>query len=137
MTRPGSAPLGFFAKLALAGRIVTLWARVLMGLHRYSLPALLKRLGRVGSPSIHSFSPDRLSRAVDRVLQLGPFQPRCIIRALVLYRLLRGQNTPGDLVIGLPDTATDHLAHAWIEIDGVDIGPRPGRGNHRELVRYP
>jgi hypothetical protein len=54
-----------------------------------------------------------------------------------LYRLLRAQGDPAELVIGLTELPESPDAHAWIELDGRDIGPLPGRGHHRELARYP
>ena len=52
------------------------------------------------------------------------------------YRLLREQGDEPELVIGLPQTAADKDAHAWVELDGVDVGPPPGRGTHEELARF-
>lgn len=40
------------------------------------------------------------------------------------------------LVIGLPEEPVDERAHAWVELEGRDVGPPPGRGNHVELARY-
>jgi hypothetical protein len=53
-----------------------------------------------------------------------------------LFRLLREQGDPAELVIGLPDAAADHEAHAWVEVDGRDVGPPPGRGQHEPLARF-
>jgi hypothetical protein len=58
------------------------------------------------------------------------------VSALVLFRLLRRQGDPAELVIGLPATAADQNAHAWIELDGRDVGPAPGRNGHVELARF-
>jgi Transglutaminase-like superfamily len=81
-------------------------------------------------------SADRLSRAVDCSLRIGTHRPRCIVNAVVLYRLLREQGDQAELIIGLPATPADKDAHAWVEIDGVDVGPPPGRSGHRELARF-
>lgn len=80
--------------------------------------------------------PRQLGRSVVRALSVGRLQPRCITLALIHMSLLNDNGTPGQLVIGLPDKARSPRAHAWIEIDGVDIGPPPGRHGHQELVRY-
>jgi hypothetical protein len=50
--------------------------------------------------------------------------------------LLQEQGTPAELVIGLPADARDHLAHAWIEVNGVDVGPPPGRYGHSPIAKY-
>ena len=81
--------------------------------------------------------PDRLGRAIHRGLRLGPFAPRCLPKAMVMYEILKEQGEAPELVIGLPDQARSHEAHAWVELDLVDVGPPPGRAGHDELVRYP
>jgi hypothetical protein len=128
-------PLSAVAKVKLILRIAASWAWVGVGLRHRPMPDLVAALrnSRTTAPALQ---PRRLSRVVDRVMRIGSFQPRCIIRALVLYRLLREQGSLPEVVIGLPHDPMDHLAHAWVEIDGVDVGPRPGRGNHQELARY-
>jgi Transglutaminase-like superfamily len=128
-------PLSTRAKTGLALRIWTLYPRVLVGLRREQLPAFVARL-RAPAARKAAHSPDRLSRAVDRSLRLGSRQPRCLVSALVLYRLLREQGDEPELVIGLPQTAADKDAHAWVELGGVDVGPPPGRGTHEELARF-
>ena len=129
------APLSFRAKARLALRIWFLYPRVLAGLRREQLPAYVARFGNVGRRRA-PLSPARLSHAVDRSLRLGPRRPRCLVGSLVLYRLLREQGDEAELVIGLPRTAADKDAHAWVELSGVDVGPPPGRGAHEELARF-
>jgi hypothetical protein len=128
-------PLSLGAKTGLALRIWSLYPRVLVGLRRQELPAYVARLGTPGGRRA-PLSPDRLSRAVDRSLRVGSRQPRCLVSALVLYRLLREQGDAAELVIGLPETPADKEAHAWVELGGVDVGPPPGRGTHEELARF-
>jgi hypothetical protein len=53
-----------------------------------------------------------------------------------MYEILHQQGAAPELVIGLPNEARSHEAHAWIELDSVDVGPPPGRTGHDELVRY-
>jgi hypothetical protein len=128
-------PLPLRAKAALALRIWALYPRVLAGLRREQLPAFVARFGQTGRPRA-PLSPARLSRAVDRSLRLGARKPRCLVSSLVLYRLLREQGDPAELVIGLPQTPADKDAHAWVELAGSDVGPPPGRGTHEELARF-
>jgi hypothetical protein len=128
-------PLSLGAKTGLALRIWSLYPRVLVGLRRQELPAYVARLGTPGGRRA-PLAPDRLSRAVDRSLRVGSRQPRCLVSALVLYRLLREQGDAAELVIGLPETPADKEAHAWVELGGVDVGPPPGRGTHEELARF-
>jgi hypothetical protein len=70
------------------------------------------------------------------VLRVGPRRARCLVAALVLFRLLREQGEPAELVIGMPRTPNSEDAHAWVEVGDVDVGPPPGRRGHLELARY-
>jgi hypothetical protein len=129
------APLRLRAKAGLALRIWALYPRVLLGLRREQLPAFVARLGETGRRS-EPHAPARLSHAVDRSLRLGSHRPRCLVNAVVLYRLLREQGDEAELVIGLPETPADKDAHAWVELGGRDVGPPPGKGAHQELARF-
>jgi Transglutaminase-like superfamily len=129
------APLALRAKAGLALRIWSLYPRVVVGLRREPLPAFVARLGEVERRRV-PLAPDRLARAVDRSLRLGRRQPRCLVSAAVLYRLLREQGDPAELVVGLPQAPADKEAHAWVELGGEDVGPPPGRGTHEELARF-
>ena len=128
-------PLSLRAKAGLALRIWSLYPRVMVALRREELPAYVARLGKTESRG-RRLTPDRLARAVDRSLRVGSHRPRCLVNAVVLFRLLREQGDGAELVIGLPQTPADKDAHAWIELDGVDVGPPPGRGTHEELARF-
>ena len=130
-------PLTPVTKLRLAAHVVATFGRVHVALRRRPLPEVIATLGRSGGAFWPTVRPLRLSRTVDRVLRIGRRRPRCLILALVLYRLLRQQGTDeAEVVIGLPIDARDKDAHAWIEIAGVDVGPPPGKGVHQELARY-
>lgn len=99
----------------------------------HEVVAVLSRAGRGRN------HPDRsrmLSRAIHRTLRLGSHRPRCLPAALVLFRLLRLDGQPAQLVIGLPSSPKNHIAHAWVELQGRDVGPPPGRGAHVEMTRY-
>jgi len=123
------------SKVALAIRTWRSFFLVQVDLRRRPLPRLVSRLGRThGRPT--GLPPVRLGVAVQKALTVGPRQPRCLVSALVLYDLLRGEGRQPWLVIGLPDSPSSKDAHAWVEIDGIDVGPPPGRGTHRELARY-
>ncbi len=128
-------PLSFAAKTGLTLRIWSLYPRVVVALRRQQLPTYVASLAAAGGRRPRH-SAARLSRAVDRSLRLGSRQPRCLVSAVVLYRLLRDQGDEPELVIGLPETPTDQEAHAWVELGGTDVGPPPGRGSHRELARF-
>jgi hypothetical protein len=128
--------LGPFAKLALAIRI---WSRFLLVrtmLPRQPLPAFVSRLGRPPRRSRRRLPHVLLSRAVHRSLLVGNRRPTCLVASLVLFRLLREQGDQAELVIGLPGIAMNKDAHAWVELDGLDVGPPPGRGTHEAMARF-
>jgi hypothetical protein len=74
----------------------------------------------------------RLGRAVSRTLAPLPGDTRCLVRSLVLVRLLARRGISAKLVIGAR-TAPDFLAHAWVECAGVPI-LSPGDGSFGRLV---
>lgn len=129
-------PLGLVEKARLALRVWRSFLRVRWLLRRKPLPALVLELGEGGPSQRPSQPPARLSRAVDRGLRIGSRRPTCLVNALVLYRLLREQGDPAELVIGLPPEPTDQSAHAWVELGGVDVGPPPGRAGHAVMARF-
>jgi hypothetical protein len=122
-------------KIRLAGRVWFWCLTIKVGLKRYSLPELVSRLGHARRRRLHELDPRRLGRAVQKSLRFGPLEARCLTTALILYRLLREEHEPAELVIGLPFRPTSKDAHAWVEVDGVDIGPPPGGAGHRPLAR--
>lgn len=124
------------ASLSLQARVRFWGTSVRIGLRRHRLPDLVRRLGSAPRRRPTNTSPEHLGRIVERTLHRGPVRERCLLTSLVLYRLLREEGRRAELVIGLPDHPRDQEAHAWVEIDGVDVGPPPGRGRHAELARY-
>ena len=132
-----SSPLPLLAKARLAVHILATYLRVRPHVHRDPLPEFVASLGRTPErQSARRHPPLRLSRAVYQTLHLGSRRPTCLVNALVLFRLLREQGDPAEIVIGLPEGAVEKDAHAWVELSGVDVGPRPGRAGHAELARF-
>jgi Transglutaminase-like superfamily len=130
--------LTLIQKARLAARIWTRFFLVVVDLRREPLPALVNRLADTSGRSRRArHRPATLSRAVNRSLRIGSRRPRCLVNALVLFRLLREQGEPAELVVGLLPKAPDHRAHAWVELAGRDVGPPPGRFGHEEMARLP
>ena len=122
-----------------AGLVLRSWywfAATWIHLRREPIPDVVARLRRAGRPAGFVVRPVRLGRIVGRSLGVGPVRARCLFTSMVLYRLLRAQGLEPELVIGLPTEPRDKDAHAWVELDGRDVGPPPGRGRHEELARY-
>ena len=131
------APLGAAEKLRLSLAIVASYLAVRGAVRTRPLPEAVERLARPGSTRAPEVDPVRLGRIAYRLLRFGPYRARCLTVALVAMRLLRRRGVRAELVIGLPEEAESQTAHAWVEIDGVDVGPPPGREGRVELVRYP
>lgn len=134
MSVGGSLPVA--AKARLAARIGETFVLVHWRLRRAPLPDVVRSFGEVNGGAIPKLEARRLSRIVHGTLRVGPLRPRCLVNALVLFRLLRAQGDPAELVIGLPQEPRDKDAHAWVEVERVDVGPPPGKGSHEELARY-
>jgi hypothetical protein len=66
----------------------------------------------------------RLGKVVGKTLGVLPTDSRCLIRSLVLVRLLARRSIPSTLVIGVRKSS-EFEAHAWVEHDGEPILP-PG-----------
>jgi hypothetical protein len=64
----------------------------------------------------------RLGFVVGRVLEPLPSDSRCLIRALVLLRMLARRGIAADLVIGVKP-GPPFEAHAWLEHDGLPVLP--------------
>jgi len=95
--------------------------------------AILAALRR--APAAPDVDPVWLGRLIVRRLPQG--EAVCIHRALVLVAMLRRRGVGCELVIGLPKIATGKDAHAWVEVQGSDVGPPPGGARHTALARYP
>lgn len=116
-----------------------IWVRLLRvrgALRKVALSDLCRELGIPPASGRRRRDPVALGRAVWSATSRGPIRPRCLSLALVHYRLLTEQGLDPVLVIGLPEEASSKDAHAWVELDGVDVGPPPGRGGRRALARY-
>lgn len=122
-------------KARLALRVWLAFLRVRLRGKAEPLPSFTARWGRPDRRRTW-IAPERLSRAVDRSLRLGGLRPTCLTNSLVLFRLLREQGDPAELVIGLPASPRDHEAHAWVELEGRDVGPPPGRHGHDAMARF-
>jgi hypothetical protein len=123
-------------KVWLVVRILANFVLVHVTLKRYALPEAVEKLGQMPGRARYHVPAKRLGRTITRTLWVGPRKPRCLFSALVLYRLARAQGDRAEIVIGLQPNPGTKDAHAWVEIDGVDVGPPPGRSGHVELTRY-
>lgn len=94
----------------------------------HAMVALARDVGRrpaVASPDSAHVTAVRLGKIVRKVLRVLPTENRCLIRSLVLSRMLARRSIDGRIVIGVR-TGEAFAAHAWVEHDGVPVLP-PGR----------
>jgi transglutaminase superfamily protein len=109
----------------LAAEIVWSYGRVRLSLRRRPLPEVVSGLRtRPEGTSRQAGALDgpRLARAVARTLEALPIDSRCLMRSLVLLRLLARRGMTGRLVVGVAPPARDHLdAHAWVEVAGEPL----------------
>ena len=122
-------------KLILALEIWSTFAVVHRHVRRMPLPQLVEMLRR-GERRRLPVPPDHLGRVVDRRLTVNGRRPTCLVESLVLFRLLYRRGHEPKLVIGLTGNPSTEAAHAWVEIEGQDVGPPPGRGGHLQLARF-
>ncbi|HYO45685.1 MAG TPA: lasso peptide biosynthesis B2 protein [Gemmatimonadota bacterium] len=74
---------------------------------------------RVAGPLEHQVAR-RLGKVVGKTLAVLPTDSRCLIRSLVLVRLLARRSIPSTLVIGVRKNS-EFEAHAWVEHNGEAI----------------
>lgn len=106
-------------------------------LWRTTLTVTVGELRRVAptrpvSPERTRWEGLRLARAVTLTLPLLPTESRCLMRSLVLLRLMARRGLDGALVIGV-DPEGGFSAHAWVEQEGKPL-LTPGDYVSRRLV---
>jgi hypothetical protein len=120
-----SRRLSLVDKARLAIEILLAYARVHRQLRRDELPRVVGNLRRLprnrGARPLPDGERDgpRLGAAVIRTLEPLPADSRCLMRSLVLLRLLAARGATGSLVIAVrPDEDLELAAHAWVELGG-------------------
>jgi hypothetical protein len=112
-------------KAVLGVEIVRAYSRARWLLWRTGLPATLTVLRADAAPPITDDveagrTGVRLGTAVGKTLRHLPFDSRCLMRSLVLTRLLARRGIQTSFVIAVrPDS--EFVAHAWVERDGVPL----------------
>jgi hypothetical protein len=127
-----------FEKLRLGLEIIRAYAYARRALWRKDLREALGSL-RQDRQAVRAaeFEDDlltamRLGRAVSRTLNVVPFDSRCLVRSLVLTRMLSRRGIDSSFVIGVRSDP-EFGAHAWVESDGIPLLP-PGRADFARLT---
>jgi Transglutaminase-like superfamily len=129
--------LSHTARAQLAVEILTAYAQSRRALRRDPIETVVaglrSRSPSAAAPAANSLKEARrLGRAVGRLLAHVPGDTRCLIRSLVLTRLLASRGIQAKLVIGAR-TTPEFLAHAWVEHDGSPVLD-PGDDSFGRLV---
>jgi len=129
--------LSHASRARLAVEILAAYGQSRRALRRAPIATVVAGL-RSRSPAVATPIPDslyeahRLGRAVARLLAHVPGDTRCLVRSLVLTRLLASRGIQAKLVIGAR-TTPEFLAHAWVEHDGEPVLD-PGDDSFGRLV---
>jgi hypothetical protein len=113
-------------KIELVVEIAAAYARARWLLRHSDLPTTVAALRSAPAPPRNTQVRDstraglRLGRAMARTLRPIPFDSRCLMRSLVLTRLLARRGIDSSLVIAVQSEPT-FRAHAWVERDGVPL----------------
>ena len=74
----------------------------------------------------HARPPASFGRLVNIAARYGPVRSACLVRSLVLIRILSGRGVTGSLRIGVRKGVSSQLdAHAWVEYEGVPVNDQP------------
>jgi transglutaminase superfamily protein len=118
-------PIHWTRKVALAVEIAAVYAHVRWLLWRRDLPRVVAEL-RGSEPLATDLRRQaigaRLGQAIERTVSLVPFDSRCLVRSLVLVRLLGRRGIASTLVIGV-GVEPEFTAHAWVESGGRALLP--------------
>jgi transglutaminase superfamily protein len=145
MAEPGpaaTAPLSPAGKLRLAAEILLVYPASWRGLRSNDLRSMVAaartgarvaRSAPAASPAEATALGQRLGWAVLRTLAVLPADSRCLIRSLVLLRLLTRRGIDATLVIGVRPADRGVDAHAWVERGGVPLLPTGG-GRFERLI---
>jgi hypothetical protein len=134
---PADRPLGAAERGRLAAEILAAYVGARRELGRNPIAKVVDRLREEARrPRVRAADTleeaRRLGRAVSRTLALAPGDTRCLVRSLVLIRLLSRRGLAARLVIGAR-AEPDFLAHAWVEHEGEPVLPT-GEGSFGRLV---
>lgn len=131
----GAARLSMSERLRLASEIVWAYVLVRWWLRRCDVEGTLAAARRrPGRPYEHHGDASlaaalRLGRGVQRTLGVLPLDSRCLIRSLVLTRILDRRGLSSTVVFAAK-TKPGFTAHSWVEHAGVPLLPT-GSGFHR------
>jgi Transglutaminase-like superfamily len=129
LERLGSRSSAATRKASLTLEVVGVYLHVRWLLRRNGpVPAVSMLRGGLDRPALWSVEAERTrllrglacGRAVVKVLKLLPTDSRCLMRSLVLTRVLARRGVYAEVVIGVRADPS-FAAHAWVEVDGRPV----------------
>jgi hypothetical protein len=136
---PGRGRLALTQKAQLCVEIVLAYVMVRRRLPRADIRDVIASVRDVGAERRGGPVQDaseafalaaRLGHAVSRTLAVLPTDSRCLVRSVVLCRLLADRGMPSVVVIAAQSRET-FVAHAWVEFEGRPILPVLGFADAR------
>jgi hypothetical protein len=128
VTLPPVGEVGLGTRLRLIAELLMIYPALLAVVRTDDLRAMAAaarapvRARVFTPPAIHHLTAVRLGQIVGQVFGLLPMDSRCLIRSLVLLRLLERRGIRATLQIGVKATG-DFGAHAWVEHEGAPVLP--------------
>ena len=138
LAEPGRIPP--LRKLGLVVEVLAVYVPALRALGRNDLRRMVATARREwphGREAPHGTletarTAARLGRVVDKTLRLLPTDTRCLMRSVVLTRLLARRGIESTLIVAAR-TEPDFAAHAWVEHAGRPLLD-PGGPAHQRLI---
>lgn len=130
--------LGALRRALLAAEIIATYVMVRLTLRRHTLPDTVAAL-RDARPAPGGADEDtvalgrHLAWATVRTISLLPADSRCLMRSLVLTRLLARRGVPSAFVLSAAP-GPQFEAHAWVEFAGQPLLV-PAGAEHSQLLR--
>jgi hypothetical protein len=121
--------VGPLLRVRLAAEVVATYALVRWLLWRHDIVHVVTAL-RAGTddrlePVAARRLATRLGRPVTRTLRVLPADSRCLVRSLVVLRMMARRGARCELSIGAR-SGSEFEAHAWVEHDGEPVLPTLG-----------
>ena len=133
-------PLPFWARSCLAVEVLSAYLTVRWSVSRVELPSLVRTLrsdqpldacSGGGAKTLEYDLALRLGCVVQALLRRAPSDGPCLVRSLVLTKLLARRQIPARLVIGVRSEPS-FSGHAWVEHRGRPLLPTDAA--HQRLV---
>ena len=127
------------SEFILLGRIVSLAVALPVLLRVMSLPAFME----LWTPArtrrwAQAIDADQTARLTDLVLACLPLvRNTCLIRSLVLYRLLRTGGMPARIHFGVRRAGSQLNGHSWLTCEGESLSESPANSPFNEIYAYP